>query len=121
MLVYPKYNFNFMKKISTILLFLSPIVSGASGIIDFINKGNNILNSTVIPLCYSIALFYFGWGVEKYIRSEGKGNAKEEGRKVMVWGVVAMFILLSISGIIVLIRKEIKLPEKNVLDSRVTR
>jgi hypothetical protein len=49
--------------------------------------------------------------VAKYIRS-GAGGEKsaEEGKSIMVWGVVGLFVAFSIWGIIRFIQSELKLP-----------
>lgn len=64
-----------------------------------------LITGTLIPLVFSLALLMFFWGVVKYIKSEG--SAKEDGRKIMIWGVVAMFVMASIWGIVYLIRSEL--------------
>lgn len=92
--------------------FLIPVTSLAAGITDFIDAGYSIINSILIPLAFLIALLYFFWGVAQYIRS-GAGDEKgaAEGRKVMIWGIVGLFIAASIWGIITFIRKELGIPD----------
>ena len=56
-------------------------------------------------------MFYFFWGLAKYIRSgAGSEKAAEEGKRVMIWGVAALFIAGSIWGIITFIRSELNIP-----------
>ncbi len=80
---------------------------------DLIDSAFKIVNNGLIPLAFSLCLLYFFWGVAKYIR-EGAGSDKaaEEGRRIMVWGVVGMFVAFSVWGIVTFIRKELGL--KNV-------
>jgi hypothetical protein len=40
----------------------------------------------------------FFWGAVKYIWSVGTG--KEEGRKIMMWGILAIFVISSVWGLI---------------------
>lgn len=58
-----------------------------------------IVTSTLVPLAFTLALLFFFWGIAKYIWSVG-GDAKDEGKKIMTWGVVAMFVMASIWGIV---------------------
>ena len=74
---------------------------GLGGIID---AGYGIVTGVLIPLAFSLCLLYFFWGVAKYIKSEGDG--KGEGKQIMIWGVVGLFVAFSIWGIIVFIRNE---------------
>jgi len=69
-----------------------------------------LVTDLLIPIAFALCLLYFFWGVAKYIKSEGSGKA--EGRQIMIWGVVALFVASSIWGIIVFIRNEVGL--KNV-------
>ena len=76
------------------------------GLNALIKASQGIITSILIPLAFALCLLYFFWGVAKYIRSAGDEKAVEEGRRIMVWGVIAMFVVFSIWGIIFFIRKE---------------
>jgi hypothetical protein len=54
-----------------------------------------------IPIVGSLGLLAFFWGLAKFIINAG-GDAKthQEGRNLMVWGLVALFLMVSIWGII---------------------
>lgn len=84
---------------------------GINGLID---SSYGIVTTVLIPLAFSLCLFYFFWGVAKYIRSEG--SDKVEGRMIMVWGVVALFVAFSIWGIVRLIRGELGIPDIQNID-----
>lgn len=76
-----------------------------------------IINNILIPLAFALCLFYFFWGVAKYIRSGAGGEkAAEEGKQVMVWGIVGLFIATSIWGIITFIRTELSIPKIETVD-----
>ena len=91
----------------TLSLLLLPLVSHAQLIQTMALAGNvlAIVNSFLIPLAFSLALLFFFWGVAKYIRSEGQG--KDEGRRVMVWGVVALFVMASIWALVFFVSSEL--------------
>ena len=65
-----------------------------------------IVTSILIPLAFTLALLFFFWGVAKYILAVG-GDAKEEGKKIMVWGVIALFVMSSVWGLVYFIRGEL--------------
>jgi hypothetical protein len=58
----------------------------------------SLIKFHVIPLLFVIALLLFFWGIVKYLWSVGAG--KEEGKKIMIWGIVALFVMSSIWGLV---------------------
>ena len=78
---------------------------------QLIDATYNLVNDTLIPLAFSLCLLYFFWGVAQYIRSGAGGEkAAEEGRNRMVYGVIALFVVFSIWGIINFINSELSIP-----------
>ena len=73
---------------------------GTSGnVTNLLYLALNIVN-LVIPLLIAIALVVFFWGLIKYISGAGGEGGHEQGRKIMIAGIVALFIMVSIWGII---------------------
>jgi hypothetical protein len=80
--------------------------------IDLINAAFGIVTKTLIPLAFALCLFYFFWGVAKYIRTgAGSEDAAKEGKRIMVWGIVGLFVALAIWGIIDFIQNELGIPD----------
>lgn len=77
------------------------------GIIGIIDAAFKIITSTLIPMAFALCLLYFFWGVAKYIKEVGQG--KEEGKRIMVWGVVGIFVAFSIWGIIAFLQSELNI------------
>lgn len=78
------------------------------GFSDLINAAFDLVNNIFVPLAFALCLLYFFWGVAKYIRSGAGGEkAAEEGKNVMVWGLVGLFVAFSIWGIISFIQSEL--------------
>lgn len=81
------------------------------GIIGLIRAASGIVSGILVPLAFSLCLLYFFWGMAKYIRMGATSDkAAEEGRRIMIWGVVGLFVALSIWGIISFIQSELKIP-----------
>ncbi|OHB08765.1 MAG: hypothetical protein A3I19_02200 [Candidatus Zambryskibacteria bacterium RIFCSPLOWO2_02_FULL_38_13] len=103
-----------MKKIILILLII-PNITFAVGIIDIIDAAFGLVNSVLIPLAFAVCLLYFFWGVAKYIRTgAGSDQAAEEGKRVMIWGIVGLFVAFSVWGIISFIQSELSIPPVQV-------
>jgi hypothetical protein len=107
-------NYN-MKKYILILLAV-PSFAYADGVIDIIKAASGLINTTLIPLAFSLCLLYFFWGMVKYIRTgANEDKAAEEGKRIMIWGVIGIFVAFSVWGIISFIQTELSIPAiKNV-------
>lgn len=57
------------------------------------------LLNPIIFLLGSIAFLVFFWGVARYIFSAGNDDAKEYGRNIMLYGIIALFMLVSLWGL----------------------
>lgn len=58
------------------------------------------LLNVAIPIIMSLALLAFFWGVFLFVRNSDSGEQKEEGRRIMVWGIIALFVMAAFFGIV---------------------
>lgn len=58
-----------------------------------------ILNP-VAGLVIATGIFIFFWGLVKFIWQSGSEDAVKQGKKLMTWGVVALFVMFSVWGIV---------------------
>jgi len=72
------------------------------------------LIQTATPLVVALALLFFFWGLATYILAAGNEEKKKNGRSIMVWGVLALFIMVSVWGIINVIRTTFGLENNQV-------
>ena len=79
--------------------------------IDEINRIKNILASfvNVIDLLTIIAVafafLFFFWGLAIFILKAGEGVGEiEKGKNKMIWGVIAIFVLTTLWGLVYFIR-----------------
>lgn len=66
---------------------------------DLLNAIDNLID-LLIPIAFSLALLFFFWGLAKFIFHAGDQKTVEEGKRRMLWGVIALFVIVSIWGII---------------------
>ena len=87
-----------MKKFIIPALLLLPSFAFAQGLGNL----NTLLSSfgdlveKALPIVVAIALLTFFWGLVKYIFTD----AKEGGTKLMLWGIVALFVMVSVWGLV---------------------
>jgi hypothetical protein len=61
----------------------------------------------VVPLLAVIAFLVFAIGVGRFIKSAGDGKDIKDTKKILIWGVIGLFVLTSIWGIVSFIRGEL--------------
>lgn len=66
-----------------------------------LNLANVILNP-LIRLLFAVALVVFLWGIIEYIKGAGSPDSREQGTKHIIWGLVGLFIMVSVYGILTL-------------------
>lgn len=101
-----------MKKIvkSTILaglVFLPTIVfaQGTFGNISLMLDSIGRIIDRLIIFLVGIALLVFFWGLVKFIlKLGGDVKAAEDGKKLMIWGIVALFVMVSVWGLVRFLR-----------------
>src|SRR3989339_1151519 len=94
-----------MKKTYKLLLlapYFLPLVTLAQsddleGVIGTVTR----LLGSVIPIIFTIALIYFLWGLTQYIG--GDVSKKEVGRDIMIYGVIALFVMSAVWGLVAIV------------------
>lgn len=102
-----------MKKLSNIL-YLSlvlPTLAFADFTLASSNFGGIIMQAVgyvklIIPILMTLATIFFIWGLAKIILNSGSPAQVQSGRSYMFWGIIALFCLLSVSGIISFIQAQ---------------
>ena len=85
---------------------LVPAVAGAATLQDTLIFMSTFLNG-VIGLFITLAIVVFFWGLIRYLWSIDNENA-HEGLKIMFWGLICIFVMVSIWGIIRLLQSTLK-------------
>ena len=86
----------------TLVMAAAPTL-GNGGYLDNLFKGATQLLSRVLIFLISLAVVWFIWNVVRYAMSEdeeGKGKAKSQ----MIWGIVAIAVIVSVWGIVGLLQ-----------------
>ncbi|PIR82634.1 hypothetical protein COU20_01160 [Candidatus Kaiserbacteria bacterium CG10_big_fil_rev_8_21_14_0_10_59_10] len=78
-----------------------PALAGAQTLLNTLALVNTFLNAA-IGLMITLAIVVFFWGIIQYLA--GGSEKKAEGLQIMLWGVVAIFVMVSIWGIIRLLQ-----------------
>lgn len=91
-------------KIGVCLFALVPAITfGASSAVDtsyissLLTAVGNIIN-ILIPILVGLCVLAIMWGLFQYLK--GGAEEKEKGRAIMIWGVVAVAVMVSIYGLV---------------------
>jgi len=60
----------------------------------------NALLNTIVPFIVGLAVFVIIWGVFQYVTRAGDEEKRAEAKLFVVWGVVFVFIMVSIWGLV---------------------
>lgn len=101
-----------LKKISLIvsLLFFAPVLFVQAAFFtkftEFLGAVSGIINIAT-PIIVGLALLYFFWGLAQFIAKSGSSESHEEGRNKMIWGLIALFVIITVWGIVFFIAEEL--------------
>ena len=79
------------------IVFAAPAENTFAGVLQYLER---VLESIVLPLLVGFTVVYFVWGLLKYVGSGADEKTREEGKNVMVFGVISLFVIVSVWGLI---------------------
>ena len=53
----------------------------------------------------SLSMLYFFWGIGKYIGAAGQEEL-QKGRNTIIYGIIAMFVMVALWGLVFILQKE---------------
>ncbi|MEX1027106.1 MAG: hypothetical protein WD049_03730 [Candidatus Paceibacterota bacterium] len=77
---------------------------------ELLDRINATILNPIILLLFTLATVLFAWGIVTFIASEEGGEAREQGKKNIVYGLVGLFIMISVYGIIRIIAVTFDIP-----------
>lgn len=85
----------------------SPNPEGVNTVLENILKTLEV----VVQILLTASFVVFGWGILKLITAGGNTTTVKQAKGVIWWGVLALFVLASLYGIILFIKTSIGIPE----------
>ncbi|MES2023207.1 MAG: pilin [Patescibacteria group bacterium] len=67
---------------------------------DIFNYGTCVLGNSIIPLLFLFASIVFMWGVIQYVIGGQEEAKKDKGKQFMFWGIIALFVAVSVWGLV---------------------
>ena len=70
---------------------------------EILNRLNDLIIKPIILLVFAGGFFLFMWGLVLFLWNSREGEIATEGKQHMLWGIVGMFVMISVGGILSLI------------------
>ncbi|MBX4210525.1 hypothetical protein KW783_00945 [Candidatus Parcubacteria bacterium] len=67
---------------------------------ELIGRINQYVLNPVILVLFAVATLIFLWGIFQFIAKVQSDSDRETGKRHIMWGLVGMFIMISVFGII---------------------
>jgi len=71
----------------------------AATIDSLVNAVNKVVVNPLIIFIFALALVIFIYGVAQYLLNPESEEVRKQSKSHMIWGVVGMFIMVSVFGI----------------------
>ncbi|MEK7120514.1 MAG: pilin [Patescibacteria group bacterium] len=90
-----------MKKLTLLGLavFLPAVASAQVTDVDSVFDLVSGWINTLVPIIIALAVLAFIWGVFRYVVASSDDD-KAKGRNMMIWGVVGIFVMVSVWGLV---------------------
>ncbi len=98
-------------KLSALLVLITPAVAGAQsigGILGLLAQASDLINR-LIPFIIALTVLIFLWGIFKFVIAGGDGEARKEAQGYIIWGVVALFVMVSVWGLVNILVRSVNL------------
>lgn len=94
-----------MKKIISSVTFVSlllPSIAMAQALsnVQSLVDGVGGIVKTLMPIAFALVFVVFFWGVAMYVVKAGDEEAQKKAKAIMIYGVIGIFIVASIWGIV---------------------
>ena len=82
-------------------MFQNAFASSHTTVSDIVNTLTTQVLNPLITLFFVLATVVFIWGVVQYVAGSGGDESKlKAGKRLMIWGIIGMFLMASAWGIV---------------------
>lgn len=94
-------------------LLFTPFLAFA-GIDTFVASISEHIINPIIYFAFVLAVVYFIYGIFEFIKDADSGEAREKGRKHILFGLIGITIMVMVFFIMRVILKTLKVPESEI-------
>jgi uncharacterized membrane protein YidH (DUF202 family) len=96
-----------MKYFYTLTLLAFPALASAQSVFSLLELVSDLVEATV-PVIIGLAVLVFVFGILKYVVAKSPEDQKE-ARGVILWGIIILFVMVSIWGLVNLLGSTLQL------------
>lgn len=67
---------------------------------DIVGRIIDLVLNPLVALSIGVALLLFMWGIVKYVTAGGDSGKRGEGATMMTYGVIALFVMVAVWGLV---------------------
>jgi uncharacterized membrane protein YidH (DUF202 family) len=79
------------------------IPTAEASVVTLMKSINRVIINPLIIFIFALTVVYFIYGLAKYLMSPDNEEIRKSSKSHMIWGVVGMFIMVAVFGIMNLI------------------
>jgi uncharacterized membrane protein YidH (DUF202 family) len=102
-----------MKKYIALSLTLAPSLVMAATFESIVEDVQSIVEM-LVPLIIGIAVVVFLIGVVRYVTAGGDEEKRKESRNMMIYGIIGLFVMVAVWGLVAVIANTFGITEKSV-------
>jgi polyferredoxin len=91
----------------------------AQGIKPLILFLANLFQGWLIPLMVLASVVYVVWTALQYIQTDENSNAKNEKREQIFWGIIGLFVILSVWSLVAVVQNTFQVFSGGTLQSNL--
>jgi uncharacterized membrane protein len=79
-------------------------------VLEIIYKVNKVIVNPLIVMLIAVAVVIFFWGVFEFVAGAGNEEKRDKGKRNMIWGLIGLFVMVGVFGIIQIILGTFDIP-----------
>ena len=87
-------------RLTVATLIAGPLLASAQVTINGLIATFRGILGAVIPFFMILATVIFLWGIIQYITAGGEEEKIKSGRTYMLWGIIALFVMIAVWGLV---------------------
>lgn len=80
--------------------FILPQIANAQSVGALISNIKTAIVNPIIGIVFALAFLLFVWGVAVFLMKADDSTAREQGKNHIIYGLIGMFIMVSVFGIL---------------------
>jgi uncharacterized membrane protein YidH (DUF202 family) len=81
---------------------------------SFLSNVNTMIVNPLIGFLFALAIAFFLYGVLEFLMNQENEEKKTSGKSHMLWGVIGIFIMMSVWGILTIALNTIGIPDTEI-------